>query len=93
MRKSLRKTFNRVDRGKCDIKYIGEKLQAELDLDNVVITSEWKDNSKLIRMLYTEREDEDTLWWLLPGNWAVELSPELNNEACLLYDLLAEHYR
>lgn len=98
MKKTLRKTFNRVDRGKCDIKYIGEKLQAELGLDYVAITSHLiivngEEEVKQIKMMHKDRPDDDVIEWVMPGGWVLDFSPELNNESCLIYDLMSEHYR
>lgn len=93
MRKTLRKTFNRVDRGKCDIKYIGEKLQAELDLACIEITSEWEDGSKVLRMEHKGVESKEYKCHKLPGGWAVICDISLALEVCLLHHLLSEHYR
>lgn len=101
MRKSLRKTFNRVDRGKCDIAYVGKKLEAELirlrwaDCDDHVkyrmfISSAWKGEERTISLL-TYDNDAD-VEWVLPGGWILRYSSLLEEEAGMVYKMFDKHY-
>lgn len=102
MRRTLRKTLNRVDRGKCDIAYVGKKL--EIELENL----RWKDcasDSVKYRMycsserggaerfinLLTFGNDEE-IEWVLPGGWILRYHEELEPEANLVYQMFDKHY-
>lgn len=94
MRRTLRKTLNRVDRGKCDIAYVGRKLETELirlGCDQVkYVSSGWKGLERTIS-LFTYGNDAD-IEWVLPGGWILRYSSLLEEEAGMVYKMFDKHY-
>lgn len=101
MKKTLRKTLNRVDRGKCDIKWVGKKLDIELtnlrwkDSDDkvkyrMVCTSEWSGEERFISLLTFGNGEE--IEWVLPGGWILRYHQQLEPEANMLYQMFDKHY-
>lgn len=102
MRRTLRKTLNRVDREKCDIAYVGKKL--EMELANL----RWKDcaSDSVKYRMYCSAErggaerfinlltcfDDEIIEWVLPGGWILRYHEKLEPEANLVYQMFDKHY-
>lgn len=98
MRRTLRKTLNRVDREKCDIAYVGAKLREELELlaaegeirFRMTCSSEWCGDEKVINLLTPF--NAKIVEWVIPGGWILRYHEALQPEATRTYYLFDKHY-